>query len=60
MSESTIDTDPPLTDRQQKAIASLMQILATRFGREPTEDEVFDFIMGNAKTRNYIWNKENN
>ncbi|AVO25306.1 hypothetical protein SEA_ODESZA_66 [Gordonia Phage Odesza] len=44
----------------ESAIAAIISALAKRLGREPTEDEVYNFIMGDSSTQNYIWNKENN
>lgn len=42
------------------AMQSIISALAARFGREPTEDEVYDFVTGDSMTQNHIWNKENN
>lgn len=42
----------------ESIMQSIISALADRFGREPTEDEVYDLVMGDAHTQNYIWNKE--
>ena len=40
-------------------IGKIVEILENRFGRTPTEDEVYDFIMGSPVNKLKIWNKEN-
>jgi hypothetical protein len=38
-------------------IRIIIHRLTARFGRQPTEDEVYDFIMGDEETRLKIWNQ---
>lgn len=42
------------------AIDEVISRLTKRFDRLPTEDEVFDFILGDGDAREAIWNKEVN
>lgn len=41
-------------------IIQITKSLNERFGRFPTEDEVYGMIFGDEKDREDIWNKENN
>lgn len=45
-------------EEQKEDIKILVQGLAERFGREPTEEEVMEFIMGDQSTRDRIWNSQ--
>lgn len=44
---------------RSELIGKIIEILENRFGRTPTEDEVYDFITGSAVDKIKIWNREN-
>lgn len=37
-------------------LTRILDLMTIRLGRLPTEDEVIDFIMGDIKTKEGIWN----
>lgn len=41
----------------EKVLHELVLKMEERFGRVPTEDEVYDFITGDDDARLHIWNK---
>lgn len=43
---------------EELRMEQIVMVLASRFGRMPTEDEIEQFIMADDKTREEIWNKE--
>lgn len=45
-----------LEDFKLTTLDELVKRLTKRFGRAPTEDEVYDFIVGNTAQRRDIWN----
>lgn len=46
-------------ETQEVILKDLISRLAHRLKREPTEDEVLEFIMGDTEERTIIWNKVN-
>jgi hypothetical protein len=44
-----------MSDQQMRTV---VEALAERFGRLPTDEEVMDFLFGDEEKRLAIWNKE--
>lgn len=47
-----------IDEEQNERFKLLVMTLNAKLGRLPTEEEVFDFIMGTKKDRERIWNLE--